>query len=170
MGRPACSCHLSRRRQGPCSRWMPRAHARHCTLSERLSRPLFEGTPLSNLFEGADGSLYGTTFNELDSSLPPGTDFQNQPCGSFHDGDSRPTACERESFKRVTGGCTERRHAAIRAADAAYSRGRLQSRSEWHGSLCSISSTASIARTLSQSSSRSTTAACTAQPRAGCDR
>ena len=44
---------------------------------------IFEGTPLSNLFEGADGSLYGTTFNLFDDIFPPGQIFKISPAGDF---------------------------------------------------------------------------------------
>ena len=41
------------------------------------------GVPLSNLFEGNDGSLYGTAFNALDSPFPPGPIFRLSTAGSF---------------------------------------------------------------------------------------
>jgi len=44
---------------------------------------VFEGQPLSNLFEGNDGGLYGTTFNEFDSPIPPGQIFRVTPAGDF---------------------------------------------------------------------------------------
>jgi len=44
---------------------------------------IFEGTPLSNLFEGADGSLYGTTFNLFDDVFPSGQIFKISPAGDF---------------------------------------------------------------------------------------
>jgi uncharacterized repeat protein (TIGR03803 family) len=44
---------------------------------------IFDGTPLSNLFEGADGSLYGTTFNQFDDVVPPGQIFKISPAGDF---------------------------------------------------------------------------------------
>jgi uncharacterized repeat protein (TIGR03803 family) len=44
---------------------------------------VFEGQPLSNLFEGNDGGLYGTTFNEFDSPIPPGQIFRITPEGVF---------------------------------------------------------------------------------------
>ena len=42
-----------------------------------------DGTPMSNLFEGADGSLYGTTFNVVNNSLTPGQIFKISPAGDF---------------------------------------------------------------------------------------
>jgi len=49
-----------------------------------ISFPLrFDGTPVSNLFEGADGSLYGTTFNREDTVTPPGQIFRISPAGDF---------------------------------------------------------------------------------------
>jgi uncharacterized repeat protein (TIGR03803 family) len=44
---------------------------------------IFEGTPLSNLFEGADGSMHGTTYNPADSFRPPGQIFRISPAGDF---------------------------------------------------------------------------------------
>ena len=54
------------------------------SLSRR--RPIvFDGTPMSNLFEGADGSLYGTTFNMPRTSFVtrPGQIFKISPTGDF---------------------------------------------------------------------------------------
>jgi uncharacterized repeat protein (TIGR03803 family) len=42
-----------------------------------------DGTPVSNLFEGADGSLYGTTYNRSDTVTPPGQIFRIRPAGDF---------------------------------------------------------------------------------------
>ena len=43
-----------------------------------------DGTPRSNLFEGADGSLYGTTYDQaLDTVTPPGQVFRISPAGDF---------------------------------------------------------------------------------------
>jgi uncharacterized repeat protein (TIGR03803 family) len=42
-----------------------------------------DGTPMSNLFEGADGNLYGTTYNFTDGSIPPGQIFRISPAGDF---------------------------------------------------------------------------------------
>ena len=42
-----------------------------------------DGTPVSNLFEGADGSLYGTTFNSSFTAIPPGQIFRIRPAGDF---------------------------------------------------------------------------------------
>ena len=44
---------------------------------------IFEGTPISSLFEDADGSLYGTTFNEYDPPIPPGQIYRITPTGDF---------------------------------------------------------------------------------------
>ena len=57
--------HPSRCRVGPYSRWMPRAHVRRCTRSTSTTSLARDGTPMSNLFEGADGSLYGTMYNPV---------------------------------------------------------------------------------------------------------
>jgi uncharacterized repeat protein (TIGR03803 family) len=43
----------------------------------------YDGTPMSNLFEGADGSLYGTTFNRADTVTGPGQIFRISPAGDF---------------------------------------------------------------------------------------
>jgi uncharacterized repeat protein (TIGR03803 family) len=43
----------------------------------------FGDIPLSTLFEGNDGSLYGTTFYELDSPFPPGQIFRTSTAGDF---------------------------------------------------------------------------------------
>ena len=37
----------------------------------------------SNLFEGADGTLYGTTFKQFDTVTPPGQIFKISPAGDF---------------------------------------------------------------------------------------
>ena len=42
-----------------------------------------DGTPMSNLFEGADGTLYGTTYNFVDGSIPLGQIFRISPAGAF---------------------------------------------------------------------------------------
>jgi uncharacterized repeat protein (TIGR03803 family) len=42
-----------------------------------------DGTPGSNLFEGADGSLYGTTYRAADTFTPPGQIFRIGPAGNF---------------------------------------------------------------------------------------
>jgi uncharacterized repeat protein (TIGR03803 family) len=44
-----------------------------------------DGFPMSNLFEDADGSLYGTTFNEIEPEYPftPGQVFKIGPAGDF---------------------------------------------------------------------------------------
>ena len=42
-----------------------------------------DGTPLTALFEGADGTLYGTTFGYYDSFLYPGQIFRISPAGLF---------------------------------------------------------------------------------------
>jgi uncharacterized repeat protein (TIGR03803 family) len=38
---------------------------------------------MSNLFEGADGNLYGTTYNITDGSIPPGQVFRISPAGDY---------------------------------------------------------------------------------------
>ena len=42
-----------------------------------------DGTPGSNLFEGADGSLYGTMYTAADTVTPPGQIFRISPAGDF---------------------------------------------------------------------------------------
>src|SRR5262245_56808465 len=42
---------------------------------------IFDGTPMSNLFEGRDGRLWGTTFNEFDSAFQAGQIFAITPAG-----------------------------------------------------------------------------------------
>jgi uncharacterized repeat protein (TIGR03803 family) len=42
-----------------------------------------DGSPIGNLFEDTDGSLYGTTFTELETVLPPGQVFKISPAGLF---------------------------------------------------------------------------------------
>jgi uncharacterized repeat protein (TIGR03803 family) len=42
-----------------------------------------DGTPMSNLFEGADGNFYGTTYTFTDGSIPPGQIFRISPAGDF---------------------------------------------------------------------------------------
>jgi uncharacterized repeat protein (TIGR03803 family) len=42
-----------------------------------------DGTPLSNLFEGADENLFGTTYTFTDGSIPPGQIFRISPAGDF---------------------------------------------------------------------------------------
>ena len=44
---------------------------------------LADGTPLSNLFEGPDGSLYGTTHNPSLTVFPEGQIFRIRPAGDF---------------------------------------------------------------------------------------
>jgi uncharacterized repeat protein (TIGR03803 family) len=44
---------------------------------------LADGTPLSNLFEGTDGSLYGTTYNPNLTVYPQGRIFKIRPPGDF---------------------------------------------------------------------------------------
>jgi uncharacterized repeat protein (TIGR03803 family) len=44
---------------------------------------IFDGTPMSNLFEGHDGRLYGTTFNEFDSAFDPGQIFGISTTGVY---------------------------------------------------------------------------------------
>ena len=54
----------------------------HTFLMQVTSR-LFDGFPQSNLFEGVDGSLYGTTFNTIDGFTPPGQVFRIDTGGTF---------------------------------------------------------------------------------------
>ena len=42
---------------------------------------IFDGTPMSHLFEGRDGRLWGTTFNEFDSAFSPGQIFAMSTAG-----------------------------------------------------------------------------------------
>ena len=51
------------------------------------------GAPMSNLFEGDDGSLYGTTFSESGLPISPGAIFKITPTGDF-------TTCLRLTFYR----------------------------------------------------------------------
>jgi uncharacterized repeat protein (TIGR03803 family) len=44
---------------------------------------IFEGTPVPNLIEGADGNLYGTTYNLASSPIDPGQIFRITPAGVF---------------------------------------------------------------------------------------
>jgi uncharacterized repeat protein (TIGR03803 family) len=41
------------------------------------------GTPMSKLFEGHDGRLYGTTFSEEGAPIPPGVIFAITPAGDY---------------------------------------------------------------------------------------
>jgi uncharacterized repeat protein (TIGR03803 family) len=50
--------------------------------SQGVTRPS-DGTPLAALFEGADGTLYGTTFSNFDSAYYPGQIFKISPAGLF---------------------------------------------------------------------------------------
>ena len=45
-----------------------------------------DGRPMSNLFEGADGSLYGTTFNAIEPFSSPGQVFKIGPAGDYTTG------------------------------------------------------------------------------------
>ena len=42
-----------------------------------------DGTPLGNLFEGADGTVYGTSYSRNDSFIPPGQVFTISPNGVY---------------------------------------------------------------------------------------
>jgi len=53
------------------------------TFESSIITRVFDGTPLSNLFEGTDGNLYGTTFNEFDAPFPPGQIFKISPGGDY---------------------------------------------------------------------------------------
>ena len=53
------------------------------TFFMQVSSRLFDGSPVSNLLEGADGSLYGTTFNTADGFTSPGQIFRISPQGMF---------------------------------------------------------------------------------------
>ena len=44
---------------------------------------LFEGTPASNLFEGSDGNLYGTTYNLAASPIRQGHIYTISPAGAY---------------------------------------------------------------------------------------
>ena len=51
---------------------------------ESFSPPfLFDGTPASNLFEGIDGNLYGTTYNLAASPIAQGHIFRISPTGAY---------------------------------------------------------------------------------------
>jgi uncharacterized repeat protein (TIGR03803 family) len=56
-------------------------HTFYSSLPISLMR--IDGTPMSNLFEGADGSLYGTTFNSNLTAIPPGQIFRIRPAVDF---------------------------------------------------------------------------------------
>jgi len=50
----------------------------------RAGNPFIDdGTPVGNLFEGADGSVYGTTHTSGDSLIPPGHIYKIGPGGVF---------------------------------------------------------------------------------------
>lgn len=42
-----------------------------------------DGTPSGRLFEGADGSVYGTSYNRFDSFIPPGQIYRVSPQGVY---------------------------------------------------------------------------------------
>jgi hypothetical protein len=65
------------------------------TFFMQVTSRLFDGVPMSNLFEGADGSLYGTTFNGADGFTPPGQSSVSVRMGSSR-GWPRLTVCEQE--------------------------------------------------------------------------
>jgi len=44
---------------------------------------LFDGTPASNLFEGSDGNLYGTTYNQASSPIAQGHVYRISPTGAY---------------------------------------------------------------------------------------
>src|SRR5262245_14449712 len=51
---------------------------------QRFSPPfVFDGTPASNLFEGSDGNLYGTTYNQASAPITPGQIFSISPAGVY---------------------------------------------------------------------------------------
>ena len=125
-----------------------------------------DGTPVSNLFEGADGSLYGTTFNPSFTAIPPGQIFRIRPAGDF-------TTLSRAHFLRA--GVIQARDGRLYGTafgefsnPFVYSYGfvSLESKRMVARPRFSIDSTALTARILPQSSSRLTTAAYTAQRRA----
>ena len=74
------------------------AHTRHSTHSRmHLPSGLVDGLPLSNLLEGADGNLHGTTFRMADGGLQSGPDKpHNQPCRPIHERGFRLRGCDRE--------------------------------------------------------------------------
>ena len=84
------------------------------------------------------------------------TGLQSRPRRGFHDRDHGLRACKRESFKRVTAGCTTTSIGERRARRIL--REYLQSRSQMTGAPSSPFRRHREARTLSQSSSRLTTA------------
>ena len=163
MGQPVTGRPLRRgRRQGPCSRWMPRARARRCTL-RRIS---FRGARRHTDVEPVRRQRRKPLRNDVQRarlSLPAGTDLQNQPCRDF-------TTVASDYTLRA--GVIQARDGRLYGTSAAASDPltlsyygsvfRVEANGTHHGA--PSSSTAAIARTLSQSSSRSTTAACTAQP------
>ena len=67
------------------------------TFEFSLFELILDGTPMSNLFEGADGSLYGTTFNMPRTVFFPSRDKSSRLALQAT---SRPyltaTGCERE--------------------------------------------------------------------------
>ena len=121
-------------------------------------------SPMSNLFEGADGSLYGTTFNDFEQCHSAGTDLQNQP--------RRRSSRQLSSAYWLRAGVIQARDGRLYGTES----GGISSPrfatfgqvfrvdAEWHAHCSPSCSTASMARTLSQSSSRLTTVVCTAPP------
>ena len=53
------------------------------TFTRFVAALIFEGTPVSHLLEGADGNLYGTTYNLASSPIDPGQIFRLTPAGVF---------------------------------------------------------------------------------------
>ena len=67
------------------------------TFENSLFEFILDGTPMSNLFEGADGSMFGTTFNEFRTVFSRSRDKSSRLAPQASSRRSLPpTSCERE--------------------------------------------------------------------------
>ena len=130
----ACSLPLSQRgRQGLCSRWMPRAHARHCT---RSSGPPVGQRRWHTDVEPVRRRRRKPVRNHVQRArlgpFRPGQIFRISPAGRLHDACLQATRLQAGVIQARDGRLYGTSAAASDAPDAQLLRECLQSRSEWH--------------------------------------